>query len=109
MLKAKPKIRIQNTATKGEIISVKVMIKHPMENGRRRDKTSGKLIPRLIINKFVCSYNDRNTFMADMNPSVSANPYFLFFLRAKESGEVKFTWTDDLGDSISVSKNLLVK
>jgi len=109
MLKAKPRVRINSEATKGEVIPVKVMIKHPMENGRRRDKTSGKLLPRMIINKFVCSYNGRDAFIADMNPSVSSNPYFVFFLRAKESGEVKFTFTEDSGESVSVSKKLVVK
>ncbi len=109
MADAKPKIRMKKTATKGEVLSVKVMVKHPMENGRRRNKSTGKIKPRLIINKFVCAYNDREAFVADMNTSVSANPYFLFYLRAKESGEIKFTWTDDRGESATISHRLDVK
>ena len=109
MLIGKPKVSMPKAVKKGEVFSVKVMAKHPMENGRRKDKVSGEKIPRMIINKFVCAYNERQAFVANMHTSVSANPYFLFYLRGEESGEIKFTWTDDLGESVTVSRNLTVQ
>ena len=33
----KPRIRVQNTAKKGEVVEVKTLITHPMENGQRKD------------------------------------------------------------------------
>ena len=109
MLIGKPRVSMPKTVKKDQVFPVKVMVKHPMENGRRKDKVSGEIIPRMIINKFVCAYNERQAFVADMHTSVSANPYFLFYLKGKESGEIKFTWSDDLGESVTVSRNLIVQ
>jgi len=109
MLIGKPRISIPKTVTKDQIFPVKVMVKHPMENGRRKDKVTNEVVPRMIINKFVCSYNERQAFVADLHPSVSANPYISFFLKAKDSGEIKFTWTDDLGESATESRKITVQ
>ena len=91
----KPKVRIPDTVKKGEVFTVKVMVKHAMESGRRIDADSGNPVPRFIINKFVCRYNGEIAFAADMFPAVSANPYFAFHLRGTESGEIVMTWTED--------------
>ena len=52
-----------------------------METGLRKDH-EGNVIPRLIINKFVCRYNGVDVFIVDMHEAVAANPYFEFCLRA---------------------------
>lgn len=90
------KTKIPATATKGEIIEVKTTIAHDMESGQRKDK-DGKLIPRKIINKFVCTYNGKEVFSSEWHAAISANPYLSFFLRATASGEIKLAWTDDDG------------
>ena len=50
----KPRIRVPNQASKGEVIEIKTLISHPMETGYRRD-TLGQLIPRQIIHTFTCT------------------------------------------------------
>jgi sulfur-oxidizing protein SoxZ len=67
-----------------------------MESGQRKDK-DGKVIPREIINKFTCEFNETPVFSCDMDPAVSANPYFEFKAKVAESGTFKFTWVDDNG------------
>ena len=107
MASAKPRIKVPQTAAKGEIVEIKTLISHKMETGLRKDK-DGKVIPREIINKFTCTFNDKLVFSADWHPAISANPYMAFNLRASESGTLNFTWHDDTGETYSKSANLTV-
>ena len=53
MVAPMPRVQVPSAATKGEIFQVKAIISHQMETGLRKDH-EGNVIPRLIINKFVC-------------------------------------------------------
>ena len=94
MVEVKPRVRVPATAKKGEIIEIKTLISHRMESGQRTDG-GGARIPRHIIKKFICTYNDEVVFEADWYPAISANPYLAFPVVASESGELVFTWVDD--------------
>ncbi len=83
-------------AKKGELIEVKALVSHIMETGQRKD-AAGKIVPRKILNKFVCTVNGKEVFSADFEPAISANPYIQFKFRAQESGPVVLTWIDDDG------------
>jgi sulfur-oxidizing protein SoxZ len=93
---AKALIRVPAETKKGEVFEIKTLISHPMEPGQRRDNM-GRLIPRDIINRFVCTYNGEEVFRADLFPAIAANPFLTFFTVATESGELVFQWTDDHG------------
>lgn len=96
MATPKPRVKVPKTAKAGDIIVIKTLISHKMESGQRKDK-EGKVIPREIINKFTCEFNGTPVFSCDMDPAVSANPYFEFKAKVAESGSFKFTWVDDNG------------
>lgn len=100
-----PRVRVPTQAKPGELIEIKTLISHEMESGQRKD-SSGKIVPRRIINSFVAEFNGKFVFQADWNPAISANPYQSFFYKAKESGEFTFTWKDDDGSNY-VAKNKL--
>jgi sulfur-oxidizing protein SoxZ len=86
------RIRVPATAKAGEIVEIRAMIMHPMENGFRVD-TQGTAIPVDIITDFVCSYDAAEIFRVRLEPGLAANPYFSFFLKATRSGVVEFAWT----------------
>ena len=65
-----------------------------METGLRRDP-QGEVIPRKIINRFSCRYNDVVVFDVDLHEAMAANPYLEFYLRATESGRLEFIWEED--------------
>ncbi|MBP1847428.1 sulfur-oxidizing protein SoxZ [Rhizobium petrolearium] len=92
----KPRIKVPKEAKAGEVVSIKTLISHEMESGQRKDK-DGKVIPRKIINKFACEFNGTPVFSCDIDPAISANPYFEFSAKLTESGTFKFTWIDDDG------------
>ncbi|MAY62395.1 MAG: thiosulfate oxidation carrier complex protein SoxZ, partial [Rhizobiales bacterium] len=69
---------------------------HEMESGQRKDK-EGNTIPRQIINKFTCAFEGATVFECDLDPAISANPFFEFTAKVDKSGTFKFTWVDDDG------------
>jgi sulfur-oxidizing protein SoxZ len=107
MITPTPRVLLPDTAAKGETFVVKTIISHQMETGLRHD-AQGKVIPRKIINKFVCRYNDAVVFSADLHEAISANPFFEFSLRATESGRLDFIWEEDGGSSYALSHQITV-
>lgn len=108
MSTTKPRIRLdKKEAKKGDLVEVKALVAHTMESGQRKDK-DGNVIPRKILNKFVCTVNGKEVFSADFEPAISANPYIQFKFRAEESGPVVLTWTDDDGTKIVGEEKITV-
>jgi sulfur-oxidizing protein SoxZ len=95
---ARALINVPAKAKKGEIIEIKTMLSHPMETGFR-PSDDGKLVPRNIIKRFVCTYDGEAVFSADLFPAISANPFLSFTLVATNSGVITFSWTDDNGQT----------
>lgn len=108
MADSKPRVKVPKSAAAGEVITIKTLISHEMESGQRKDK-DGNPIPRKIINKFTCEFNGKPVFSCDLDPAVSANPYFEFNAKVAESGTFKFTWVDDDGTVITDEKTIEVK
>lgn len=108
MAESKPRVKIPKTAAAGEVVTIKTLISHDMESGQRKDK-EGKVIPRQIINKFICEFNGKPVFGCDIDPAISANPYFEFTAKVTESGTFKFAWVDDNGETYTHEQAIEVK
>ena len=89
-------INAPKTARRGDTIEIKALILHPMETGFRAG-TSGRLIPRNIIERFVATWNGTEIFNMALSPAIAANPFVSFFAVARESGTIGFRWTGDEG------------
>ncbi len=93
------KIRSQRRENYTEI---KLLITHPMENGRNRD-AADQLIPAHFIEQLVIRLNDQIVIASNMAGSISKNPFFTFRLKTANSGDkISATWTDNrqLSDSV---------
>lgn len=101
------RIAAPDTASPGEVIEVRTLIQHPMESGFRRDARGGA-IPRDIITRFECRYLGELVFAADFFPAIAANPFLTFHVRARETGTLTLTWTDQSGETWSGSHALTV-
>ncbi|MEO3430475.1 thiosulfate oxidation carrier complex protein SoxZ [Pelagibius sp. CAU 1746] len=108
MAAPKPRVKVPKSASAGEVITIKTLISHKMESGQRKDK-DGNVIPRQIINKFTCEFEGKPVFSCDLDPAISANPYFEFNAKVMESGTFKFTWVDDSGDVYTHEQGIEVK
>lgn len=104
----KARVKIPELVAANEIFTIKTLISHRMESGHRRDE-QGKLIPRLIINHFEASFNGRVVFSVELEPGVSANPFFEFTTRINEPGTFTLTWTDDNGEVTQISRDVALK
>ena len=80
-----PRVLVPSGATKGEVFQVRTIISHQMETGLRHD-AQGRVIPRKIINRFVCRYGGVEVFSVDLHEAVSANPFIEFYLRPRRAG-----------------------
>lgn len=105
---SKPRIKVPKSASAGEVITIKTLISHEMESGQRKDK-DGNPIPRQIINKFTCAFEGQVVFECDLDPAISANPYFEFNAKVPASGTFKFTWLDDDGSVYEAEETIEVK
>ncbi len=106
MAESKESIRLQARQKDG-ITQVKALIKHPMETGARKDRTTGELIPAHFIQSVQCHYRDTLVMDATWSGGVSKNPYFAFSFKGGEAGEeVSLSWTDNKGETDSVITNI---
>ena len=100
-------IHVPPHARRGDVIEIKALINHPMDNGLKYDD-DGHLIPRKIIHRFVCRYNGEIVIDCDWGTAISANPYMSFFAVADDSGTFDFEWTDDDGTIYRKTAAILV-
>lgn len=91
------KIRSQRFA---EYTEIKLLISHPMENGRNRD-ANDQLIPAHFIRELTIELNNKTVISANLGGSMSKDPFFSFRLKSTVAGDrLRVRWRDnrDLGD-----------
>lgn len=90
-------IKIRATV-KGDVCTVKALIKHEMETGQRKDKKTGQLIPAHFIQEVTCSHNGKTVLEAAWGAAISKNPYLsIEFSGAKAGDKVALAWLDNKG------------
>jgi len=91
------RIQIPASVKRGEVMTVRLAVQHPMETGFRYDNM-GRPINKNVINTLVCRYHGIEVFRAELGSGIAANPYLQFHLRADTTGELVFDWIDDAGE-----------
>lgn len=100
-------VSMPETARPGETVTVKALVRHPMETGYRPGP-DGKLIPRDIISLMTARYGGREVFRMELFPAIAANPLVAFPFRAVATGEVEIRWQDDKGETWVERRTLTV-
>ena len=101
------RLNVPPTVEKGQPFAVRVIVQHPMETGFRRDY-DGKAIPMNIVDRLWCTYGGREVFRAELGSGIAANPYFVFYVVARESGPLAVEWSDDRGETGKVAADVKV-
>ncbi len=105
---SKPRIWISNrTPPKGSVVTVKVMVTHPMETGMRKNARS-EVIPRNIVERFECTLADEPLLSWRLDTAISQNPYLEFKFVAQRSGDLKMLWVADDGARIETIEKIAV-
>ncbi|MDI9331916.1 MAG: thiosulfate oxidation carrier complex protein SoxZ [Alphaproteobacteria bacterium] len=89
-------ITVPPRAQVGELITIRALAQHPMENGHRLDER-GQHIARDMIHQFHCTFNGVEVFRADLLGGIAANPLILFQMRVTVSGTFQMQWQGDHG------------
>lgn len=90
-------MRIRASAN-GEVVEVKVLMRHDMETGQRKD-ASGAVIPAHFIQKLVAKCNDKVVLDSLFGTSIARDPFLSFKFKGKKGDKVSVSWTDNKGDS----------
>ncbi len=86
----------------GDLAILKMLITHPMETGRRKNKETGKKIPAHYIQSLIVEHNDKVVLDGMLGPAVSKNPFMQCkFKGAKAGDKVTIKWADNKGESDS--------
>jgi len=81
----------------GGVIDVKLLMKHDMETGRRKDD-AGKLIPAWHITQVFVKAKNKDVFEAHFGTGISKDPFLHFRFRGASKGdEIIVSWIDSKG------------
>ena len=83
------------------VVTVKALMSHAMESGRRKDKKSGETIPAHYISTIKVTSGDKTLLTADWTGSISKNPYLSFKFKGAAGDPLKLEWTDNKGETDS--------
>jgi len=87
--------------TSGDAVQVKVLMKHAMETGLRKDKKGNK-IPAHHITEVTISSGGKQLMKANYGPAVSKNPYLSMMVQGPKSGDtINIAWVDNQGKDAS--------
>jgi sulfur-oxidizing protein SoxZ len=90
------------TKRQGELTLIRILIDHPMETGRRKEETTGKIAPAHFITDVKIEHNGRLIVRGELSTAVSRNPYLSVRLRGGKIGDViRASWRDNLGGNDS--------
>ena len=88
-------------AEKDGIVDVKILMKHDMESGQRKD-AAGATIPAFFIQTVIAQVKGKTVFTAEFGPAVSKDPFLNFkFKGAAKGDEIVVDWVDNSGDKRS--------
>ena len=80
------------------ITEVKVLMRHDMETGLRKD-SAGKTIPAHIIQNVVVKHKDRVVLDAQFGLSVAKDPFVGFKFKGGAKGDkITVSWVDNKGE-----------
>ena len=90
-------MRIRATL-QGDVADVRILIRHPMETGARKD-SRGDLIPRHFIENVAVAYNGATVLDAQWSQAISRDPFLGLRIKgAKVGDKLSVTWVDNKGE-----------
>lgn len=97
--------RIKAKASGGKT-DVKMMAKHEMESGQRKDG-SGNVIPAMFLQSVEVKHGGNVVFAANLGTAISKNPYIAFVFNGGAKGEMlEVNWTENTGNSGTDSEEI---
>ncbi len=93
----KIKVKVKAKEKKG-VVKTKMLIKHPMESGMRKDK-EGKLIPIHHLKEIKVEYKGAVVFQAEIGTGVSKDPFVAFAFKGSKGETFSVSVIDSKGET----------
>src|SRR6478752_6035470 len=83
----------------GDVADVRILMRHPMETGQRKD-AKGDIVPVHFIQSVIVMHNGTTVVDAQWSQAVSRDPFLgLRVKSAKVGDKITVTWADNKGDN----------
>ena len=93
-------MRIRATL-QGDVADVRILMRHPMETGTRKD-AKGDIVPQHFIQDVAVTHNGKTVLDAQWSQAISRDPFLGLRIRGARSGDkIGVTWVDTKGDKRS--------
>lgn len=93
----RPRLRAPKSVAKGERATIRSLLMHPMESGRRKD-LEGQDIPRQIVYRVRFTVGGEEVFGAELSPMNASPLYLEFDLTITAPTLLEAEWIED-GDA----------
>lgn len=90
-------MRIRAIENQG-IVDVKILIRHDMESGLRKND-EGTFIPAWFIHTLRVEAHGQEVFSAQLGPAVSRDPFLNFRYQGTKGDKLVVTWADTHNDT----------
>jgi sulfur-oxidizing protein SoxZ len=100
------RITLPESARRGEVVTIRVLVRHPMERGF--DGPGLTPLPRRILHTMRVTYGGEEVFRMALSSGIAANPYVEFTTVATGTGDLVFEWEEDGGAVYRREARLLV-
>ena len=88
------------------VATIKVLIKHPMETGRRKDE-AGNIIPANHVKTVTAHVAGVQVFELNCGVGISKNPFIQMVLSGRSIGDtIELRWSDSSGKTGETSVTL---
>lgn len=85
---------------KDDVVEVKILIRHDMETGKRKDSVTGEKVPAHFIETLTVKCNEKIVLDSVMGIAVSKDPFIGFKFKGAVAGDMlSVTWLDNIGDT----------
>ena len=90
-------MRIRATV-QGDVADVRILMRHPMETGQRKD-AKGAIVPVHFIQSVVVAHNGKTVLDAQWSQAVSRDPFLGLKIKGAKIGDkITVTWVDNHGE-----------
>jgi sulfur-oxidizing protein SoxZ len=92
---------------KDGIVTVKSIIRHPMESGLRKNQKTGKKYAAHFIQEVIVQSDNKTVMEAFWGGDIARNPYFSFRFKGETGDSLTLSWIDNKGRSESETVSIL--
>jgi sulfur-oxidizing protein SoxZ len=90
-------MRVRATES-GGVVDVKILMKHDMESGLRKD-AAGKAVPAWFIKTLNVKAQGKDVLNAEFGTAVSKDPFLNFKYKGAKGDKIVVSWVDSKGDT----------